>query len=110
MRKTTVARGLLFLGIAGLAGCANSDYAQSRKTREGVTINGSQFAPAEENDQNAFGRESDGLSTNPKTKPSKEDLGEAGKLCSNKSSLTGDPAGVDAFVNEVVDVKLVVEG
>ena len=110
MRKTTVARGLLFLGIAGLAGCANSDYAQSRKTREGVTINGSQFAPAEENDQNAFGRESDGLSTNPKTKPSKEDLGEAGKLCSNKSSLTGDPVGVDAFVNEVVDVKFVLEG
>lgn len=110
MRKTTIARGLLFLGIAGLAGCANSDYAQSRKTREGVTINGSQFAPAEENDQNAFGRESDGLSTNPKTKPSKEDLGEAGKLCSNKSSLTGDPVGVDAFVNEVVDVKFVLEG
>ena len=110
MRKTTVARGLLFLGIAGLAGCANSDYAQSRKTREGVTINGSQFAPAEENDQNAFGRESDGLSTNPKTKPSKEDLGEAGKLCSNKSSLTGDPVGVEAFVNEVVDVKFVLEG
>lgn len=110
MRKTTVARGLLFLGIAGLAGCANSDYAQSRKTREGVTINGSQFAPAEENDQNAFGRESDGLSTNPKTKPSKEDLGEAGKLCSNKSSLTGDPVGVDAFVNEVVDVKFVLKG
>lgn len=110
MRKTTVARGLLFLGIAGLAGCANSDYAQSRKTREGVTINGSQFAPAEENDQNAFGRESDGLSSNPKTKPSKEDLGEAGKLCSNKSSLTGDPVGVDAFVNEVVDVKFVLEG
>lgn len=110
MRKTTVARCLLFLGIAGLAGCANSDYAQSRKTREGVTINGSQFAPAEENDQNAFGRESDGLSTNPKTKPSKEDLGEAGKLCSNKSSLTGDPVGVDAFVNEVVDVKFVLEG
>lgn len=110
MRKTTVARGLLFLGIAGLAGCANSDYAQSRKTREGVTINGSQFAPAEENDQNAFGRESDGLSSNPKTKPSKEDLGEAGKLCSNKSSLTGDPVEVDAFVNEVVDVKFVLEG
>lgn len=110
MRKTTVARGLLFLGIAGLAGCANSDYAQSRKTREGVTINGSQFAPAEENDQNAFGRESDGLSSNPKTKPSKEDLGEAGKLCSNKSSLTGDPVEVDAFVNEVVDVKFVLTG
>lgn len=110
MRKTTVARGLLFLGIAGLAGCANSDYAQSRKTREGVTINGSQFAPAEENDQNAFGRESDGLSSNPKTKPSKEDLGEAGKLCSNKSSLTGDPDKVEAFVNEVVDVKFVLKG
>lgn len=110
MRKTTVARGLLFLGIAGLAGCANSDYAQSRKTREGVTINGSQFAPAEENDQNAFGRESDGLSSNPKTKPSKEDLGEAGKLCADKSSLTGDPVEVDAFVNEVVDVKFVLEG
>lgn len=110
MRKTTVARGLLFLGIAGLAGCANSDYAQSRKTREGVTINGSQFAPAEENDQNAFGRESDGLSSNPKTKPSKEDLGEAGKLCADKSSLTGDPDTVEAFVNEVVDVKFVLKG
>ncbi len=110
MRKTTVARGLLFLGIAGLAGCANSDYAQSRKTREGVTINGSQFAPAEENDQNAFGRESDGLSSNPKTKPSKEDLGEAGKLCADKSSLTGDPDKVEAFVNEVVDVKFVLKG
>ena len=110
MRKTTVARGLLFLGIAGLAGCANSDYAQSRKTREGVTINGSQFAPAEVNDQNAFGRESDGLSSNPKTKPSKEDLGEAGKLCADKSSLTGDPDKVEAFVNEVVDVKFVLKG
>lgn len=110
MRKKTIAYGLLLAGIAGLAGCANSDYTQSRKTREGVTINGSQFAPAEENDQNAFGRENEGLSSNPETKPSASELGDKGKICSDVSTFSGEPEEVSVFVNEVVDVKFTLEG
>ena len=110
MRKKTIAYGLLLAGIAGLAGCANSDYTQSRKTREGVTINGSQFAPAEENDQNAFGRENEGLSSNPETKPSASELWDKGKICSDVSTFSGEPEEVSVFVNEVVDVKFTLEG
>ena len=109
MRKTTLARGILLACAAGLAGCANGDYSKERQTREGVTINGSHFASAEENDQNAFGRETDGLSSNPKTQPSADDLGTALNGY-DEVVITAEPAHIEAFVNDAVDIKFKVSG
>lgn len=108
MRKLTIARGLLFVGIAGIVGCANSDYANERKTREGVTINDSHYASAEENDQNAFGREGSGLSSNPETKPSAEELGAAGSY--HSVEITAEPMDREVYVNDVLDVKFTFKG
>lgn len=109
MRKTTIARGILLACAAGLAGCANGDYSKERQTREGVTINGSHFASAEENDQNAFGRETDGLSSNPKTQPSADDLGTALNGY-DEVVITAEPTHIEAFVNDAVDIKFKVSG
>ena len=107
MRKSTLTKGLLFLWFTFLFGCANSEEIHSRRS-ESIDANGASYASKDANDAFVFGVESEGLSSNPKTKPSKSELGPTGIFEELELSIT--PTSETAHINEMVEFKLSFDG
>ena len=107
MKRSTLTKGLLFLWFATLFGCANSEEIHSRRG-ESIDANGASYAPKDTNDAFVFGVESDGLSSNPKSKPGKAELGPSGVF--EELELSVAPESETAHINEMVEFKVSFDG
>lgn len=105
MKKTTLNKSLFLLCAAiVMGGCANSEDHFERRNQESTTINGASYASAEEIEASLFGSSCNGLSSNPKNKPSSDKLGNSGVF--SDLDITVEPVKGEALINEMIKFKV----
>ncbi len=102
MKKMTLSRASLYLCILSVAGCANTEeIVERRASGDSIEIAGGNYATSTDNEDNVFGKENKGLANNPKTKPSKDMLGEKGQYDDLKLSI--EPDNAKTFINQIIE-------
>ncbi|MBO5752411.1 MAG: hypothetical protein J6S69_01805, partial [Proteobacteria bacterium] len=108
MRKTTLLKGSFLVATLWAFGCANTETDVSRRGLDDtIDINGAGYASKEISEGNVFGKESEGLPSNPLSQPSDDVLGKPGAYENLVYSV--EPTEAKAYINEFIEFEVVID-
>lgn len=103
MKQKTLVRSALIFAACGIFGCSNADVTDTaRRDGDSVVVGGTAYSGVSVQEENVFGVENSGLSSNPLSPPSNDDLGSSG-LYPEEWDFSLEPEDKIAFINEIVE-------